>query len=125
MSDTETIASVYGEVEVETVDCDHCGQALIREDAVPVAVGGDTEASVGPTVTMDAGEPHALCEYCAASIFDYSGESGVVAQQSSAIQRVFAAIPWPQLIKLVIWVLGVVAVVWSGLVILGIVEAVS
>jgi len=33
MTDTETIQTAYGDVEIETVDCDSCGQTIGKDDA--------------------------------------------------------------------------------------------
>ena len=33
MTDTETIQTAYGDVEIETVDCDSCGQTISKDNA--------------------------------------------------------------------------------------------
>jgi len=39
MSGTETIQTQYGDVEIETVDCDSCGQTIAKEDANDFTLG--------------------------------------------------------------------------------------
>jgi len=41
MSDAkqESVETVYGTVDVETVDCDSCGEAMLKEDANPFTIG--------------------------------------------------------------------------------------
>jgi len=37
--ETEIVQSQYGDVEIEVVDCDSCGNRVAKEDTVPFSIG--------------------------------------------------------------------------------------
>jgi len=39
MSDTETVQTTYGDVEIDVVDCDSCGNRVAKDDTVEFTIG--------------------------------------------------------------------------------------
>ena len=46
-TETETVDTLYGTVEIETVDCDSCGTTIAREEAYPFRIGEETATAAG------------------------------------------------------------------------------
>lgn len=59
MSQTETVHTKYGEVSIETVECDSCGNTIATEDAHRFAMGEGTVHGF-----EDAERHGYACEHC-------------------------------------------------------------
>lgn len=74
----ETIGTAHGEIEYETVDCCNCDSKVMVDDAVSVGIGLKEYTCRGMACDVEHKKPETtrnMCEFCAESIFDYSGSS--------------------------------------------------
>ena len=62
MTDMKTIQTAYGDVEIETVDCDSCGQTIGKEDARRFGLTSEEQA---PNVRINETERCGYaCSHC-------------------------------------------------------------
>jgi len=67
MSDTHTVQTIYGETEIETYDCDSCGQTVPYDETVEFTIGSrsgracemcETEGPIStPAKVLELSEP--------------------------------------------------------------------
>lgn len=67
MTNTETVSTKYGEVEVEVVTCDSCGQEIKESEALRFTVEDDA-GSGHYSHTINEGS---ICKHCANNPIDY------------------------------------------------------
>jgi hypothetical protein len=82
MSSTETIETAHGPIEYDTVPCANCEHDVVADEAVSVVLGGEIDmafSSIGKVHLSGADiEAAHLCPYCAESVFDFDGDSGLI-----------------------------------------------
>ena len=82
MSSTETIETAHGSIEYDTVPCANCEHDVVADEAVSVVLGGEVELTLSSIGKVNLGgadiEATHLCPYCAESVFDFDGDSGVI-----------------------------------------------
>ena len=82
MSSTETIETAHGPIEYDTVPCANCEHDVVVDEAVAVVLGGEIDkvfSSIGKAHLSGADiEAAHLCPYCAESVFDFDGDSGLI-----------------------------------------------
>ena len=72
MTETETVTTVHGELEVEMTECDHCGNKMKVRDACGVLVGAEENRRSLGRIEYTGGRVYNLCPHCSQSLFGYS-----------------------------------------------------
>ena len=77
MQRSETVETMHGKVEYETVECDMCGNHIQESEAVPITTNAKMEKRWGG-MEVKHGYRRNMCSFCAESFFDQRTAKGAI-----------------------------------------------